>query len=210
MGLFTKKDEYNYFECFLNFARAASKSAKCLDETFNRFDVAIVPERVAEMHEIENDADNLKHEMMSRLAHEFIPPIELEDIAALGGELDNVIDAIEDVIRRIYMFDVRELRDEALEFTELIVRCCEVFEEVVTEFADFKKSKTIHERIIQVNTLESDGDRVHERALRRLFTEGADTRTLLVWMNLFESLESCLDAIENAADVIESVVMKNT
>ncbi|MEG1640453.1 MAG: DUF47 family protein [Ruthenibacterium sp.] len=210
MGLFNRDAEYDYFGGFLTCAHSASAAATYLNAALTGFDAAQVPRHMEAMHKIENDADSQKHEITNKLAHEFMTPIEREDISALSRELDNVVDAVEDVIRRIYMFNVTSLRAETLEFTSLIVACCLKMEKVVEEFRNFKKSKIIKDMIIEVNTLESEGDRLHAAALHRLFTEENDPKTLLVWMTLFEALEECLDTSENVADVIESVIMKNT
>ncbi|MEG2634336.1 MAG: DUF47 family protein, partial [Oscillospiraceae bacterium] len=180
MGL-KAKDEFNYFDCFLQIAQSATSSAHYLNDAFMNFDVTSVSSHVEAMHKIENDADTLKHELTRRLARDFITPIELEDIAALAQELDNIVDAIEDVMRRVYMFNVPTLRKEAIDFTDLIVRCCEAFEKVVCEFRNFKKSKTMSSYIIEVNTLESTGDKLHAESIRRLFTENAEPKTMLIW-----------------------------
>lgn len=210
MGILSRKKEYDYFGNFLCCAKSGVEAACYLQEAFQNFDVEKVPMHVERMHKIENDADMEKHEMIRNLAQEFITPIEREDIAALSQELDNIVDAIEDVMRRIYMFNVKSLRPEALEFSALIVDCCQAFEKLVEDFRCFKKSKTINEHIITVNTVENRGDRLHADSLRRLFTEESSTDEKLVWTTIFEALEACLDACENAADIIEGVVMKNT
>lgn len=210
MSFSSKKKDFDYFQCFIRVAKLANEAAAYLDEVFRNFKLEEIPEHVANMHKIENDADMEKHELTSHLAHEFVTPIEREDIAFLSQKLDNIVDTVEDVIRRIYMFNVTELRPEALEFTQLIAESCRMFEKVVTEFANFKKSKNIGEYIIEINTLENNGDRLHAASLRRLFTETSTSNERLVWMMIFESLEFSLDACENAADTIENIIMKNT
>lgn len=205
-----RKHNYDYFEGFCRSAAYATEAAAYLQKALTEFDTEKLPTYMDEMHRIENDADSCKHEMTEHLAHEFIPPIELEDISALAMEMDNIVDAIEDVMLHLYFYNVTSLREETVAFTNLIVRCCDIFSEVVQEFRNFKKSKTINASIILVNTLESEGDKLHAKAMRRLFTEDVDTRTLLVWSTMFESMEACVDACENAADIIEGVIMKNT
>jgi uncharacterized protein Yka (UPF0111/DUF47 family) len=121
-----------------------------------------------------------------------------------------VTDSIEDIMRRAYMFDIRELREGVLDFTELLIRCCKALEEAVREFRNFKTSKTIHDQLVAVNTLESAGDKLHAEYMRRLFQENASARTTLTWMTLYDGLENCLDACEDAADIIEGVIMKNS
>jgi uncharacterized protein Yka (UPF0111/DUF47 family) len=205
-----KKKEYNYFECFCEVGKIANEAASYLNQVMECFEVARIPEHVENMHKLENAADMIKHELTSHLAHEFITPIEREDISALSAELDNVVDTVEDVMRRIYMFNVKSLRPEAVEFTSLIARSCATFSKLLAEFPNFKKSKTINELIIEINTLENKGDKLHADSLRKLFGEPASADERLVWMMIFESLENSLDACENAADLIESIIMKNT
>lgn len=205
-----KKKDYNYFECFCEVGKLANDAASYLNQVMEHFDAAKIPEHVESMHKLENAADIKKHELTSCLAHEFITPIEREDISTLSQELDNVVDTVEDVMRRLYMFNVAALRPEAVEFTRLIARSCATFSRLLAEFPNFKKSKTIKDLIIEINTLENKGDKLHAESLRRLFTQPAAQDERLVWMMIFESLENSLDACENAADLIESIIMKNT
>ncbi len=202
--------EFNYFECFCEVAKIADDSASYLNQAILDFDVSRIPEHAENMHKLENAADIKKHELTKKLAHEFITPIEREDIATLSQQLDNIVDTVEDVMRRIYMFNVTALRPEAIEFSQLIARSCTMFSKLMDEFPNFKKSKTINDLIIEINTLENKGDKLHADSLRRLFLEPAAPDERLVWMMIFDSLESSLDACENAADLIESIIMKNT
>lgn len=206
----SKKKNSDYFGGFCLSAGYATRAAEFLHETLSSFSHEDFKKYVDEMHEIEHAADANMHEMMRFLAHEFMPPVEREDIVALAQELDNVVDAIDDIMRRIYMFDVSELRPGVLDFTDLIIRCCRTLEEAVTEFRNFKTSKTIHDKLVAVNTLESDGDALHSECIHRLFIEKVDARSTLIWMMLFDDFEMCLDACEDAAEVISSVIMKNS
>lgn len=206
----TKRNGYDYFNYFTDCARLASKLAERLDGSMRCFDPARVSDWVRDMHHIENEADNLKHDMIKRLSREFISPIEREDIVALAEKLDTSIDSVEDVMQSIYIHNVREIRSEATTFAELIVKCSQALLEATKEFKNFKKSRTVIEHVIEVNTIESDADRLFAQSMRRLFTEDADTRTLQVWSTIFNKLEACLDAFEDTADIIESIIMKNT
>ena len=210
MNFLRKKDEYDYFAGFSASAQAGSSAARYLLQTLQSYNSVNLLGHVEAMHKIENDADSQKHEMTKHLAHEFMTPIEREDIAALSQALDNVVDAVEDVMQRLYMFNVSVLRVEALGFASLIVKSCEAVEKLMQEFRHFKKSKQIHSFIIAVNTLESEGDKLHASAMRRLFTTSQDTGVQMVWMSLFEALEECMDACEDVANIVESVTMKNT
>lgn len=210
MNIFKHKEEFDYFGRFADCAKAASEEARYLCECLENFDKAKVPLHARNMQIIESRADGLKHEMTNRLAHEFMTPIEREDIAALSQSIDDIVDAVEEVIRRIYMYDVSSLRPEAVELAKLIVEGCALFEVVAAEFRNFKKSETIEKKIIEVNTIESRGDEVHAAAVRRLFTEKNSVEEKIVWLNIFEALEISLDTCEKAANIVENVITKNT
>lgn len=206
-----KKKDADYFEYFCISAQYASRAASYLDEILKGFNKeGFQKKQVDEMRDIEHAADANRHEMIERLAKEFIPPIEREDIVSLAQELDNVVDAIDELVQFMYMFDISDIRADALIFSELIIRCCDALLEAVTEFRRFRSSKILKEMLITVNTLESEGDVLYSESVRRLFLEKTDAKTTLVWMRLFDGFENCLDACEDAVDIIESVIMKNS
>lgn len=210
MGLFNKSKGFDYFAAFSKIANHALRAAEYLHESLANYDYENFRSYAEKMHVIENAADSDKHEIIEHLAHEFITPIEREDIVALAQALDTVMDAIDDVMRRVYMFDVREIRPETFEFTKLIIDTCKSLEKTVAEFKNFKTSDIITKLIIDVNTEENKGDVLHFEYLHKLFREEYDSKMTIAWMELFETLENCFDACEDAADIIESVIMKNT
>ena len=206
-----RRKDYDYFQFFIEIAEAANKAADFLSQAFQQFDVQKVPAWVEQMHKIENDADMMKHEMLTNLAHEFITPIEREDIVALAQQLDNVVDAIDDVMQRMYMYNVQDIKSSAIEFANQIVKATRGLLLVAKEFKSFKKSKEIKNHCISVNTVESDGDKMFAGYMRDMYTQqSADLRDVIVWTTVFEGMENCLDAAEDAVDIVESVIMKNT
>lgn len=205
-----RNKDFDYFQCFVECSKLALDAAVYLDEMLKEFDPKKLEENVKHMHRIENDADEKKHEMLKFLSHEFMTAIEREDIVALSQQLDNVVDSIEEVAQRLYMFDIQSIRADTGGLTSMIVECCKALLTVTEEFAHFRKSRTIKEKIIKVNSIESEGDVMHAQSMRKLFTDGTELREITVWMVVYECLEGCLDACEDAADIIESVIMKNT
>ena len=204
-----KQDDY-YFDNFMKCAEYSCKAAYLLKEILTEFQPEEISKKMEEIHEIERQADTQRYEITDKLAKAFITPIEREDIVSLSVKLDDVVDAIEDVMRRIYMFDVKEIRPEVLEFTKLIVEASKGLKATLTEFRNFKSSKIIKEQIVAVNTVESKGDYLHTKIYHKLFSDGTDTRDIIIWTNIFDELEDCLDACEEAVDVVELVIMKNS
>jgi uncharacterized protein Yka (UPF0111/DUF47 family) len=204
------KKKFDYFNYFKDISDIICEAAQHLYKTLHSFNSDNLKENLNIMHEIEHKADCSKHEMMKFLVHEFITPIEREDIVSLAQCLDSVVDTIEDVLLRIYMFNVSDIRRDALSFSDIVVKCTEELNYVLSEFKNFKNSDKIKEAIVSVNDYESNGDSLLVNGIRELSDTGVSDREFFIWTDVLEHLEECLDSCEDAADIIEEVIMKNS
>ena len=206
----SKKNDQYYFDNFIACTNSACQAARMLEENLNDFHVDTLQAKLDALHEIEHGADQKKHEMMGVLVKAFITPIEREDIILLSQGIDEVTDKIEDVLIRVYINNVRTIRQDAVEFSKVIIRCCETLKKMMEEFADFKKSKEIYQSIVDINGLEEEGVRLFIQFMRRLHLELTDPIEIFAWREIFMYLEKCCDACEHVADAVESVIMKNS
>lgn len=206
----SRKNDYNYFDAFSNLSKYSYKLAVSLNDTLSKFDSNKITEKVKEAHEIEHSADLAKHDVMNRLVKEFLPPIEREDITALTQEIDDVTDSIEDVLIFIDMYNIKTIRPEILKFTDLLVKCTKAMDEALEEFKNFKNSKKLREKIIEINRLEEVGDALYVDSTRNLFHTSKDPIELMCWSEILHRLEKCSDNCEDVANIIESIVMKNS
>lgn len=205
-----RKQSFNYFEAFVKLSEYSLSSAEILHNTLLNFEPDKLSQRVKEMHEIEHSADLAKHVIINNLVKEFLPPIEREDIISLSQEIDDVTDSVEDVLLFISMFNIKALRPEVLRFTELISICCKSMYDALVEFQNFKNSKTLHEKIIEINRLEEEGDGLYFDMMQNLFASSNDPIELMTWSEIIHRLERCCDNCEDVADIIEQIVMKNS
>ena len=205
-----KKDNNYYFDVFAKGISLANDAATLLKKSLENFDVANIEALHNEMHAIEHSADIVKHEMMERLMKEFLPPIEREDIVELAHTIDEVTDMIDDVMLRIYMYNVTEIRSDAKEFADLIVHSCAALKDIVQELPNYKKSTALIPKIVEVNSQEEKGDRLHAEAMHRLYTEEKEPVNILVWTNIYDRLEKCCDSFEKVVDTVELIIMKNS
>lgn len=136
--------------------------------------------------------------------------IDSGDLFQLAQEVDDVTDALEEVLNSIHMYNVTRLRAETVPFAETVVKCVETLKSVTGEFCNFRKSTTLRGYIIEVNRLEEVGDQQYTDAMHRLFRDTSNGAELLIWKDIFGTLEDCCDECEHVADVVESVIMKNT
>ncbi len=205
-----KNKEFNYFDEFINLADFCCQSAQMLHQVLSNYNPLEIEAHMLKLHEIEHSADQSMHNIMNKLMREFITPIEREDIISLVQNIDDVTDAIEDVIMRMYMFNIQKIRAEALEFTELIVKCTQALKTATEDFSNFRKSKTVKDNIIEVNHLEDIGDKMYTVAVRNLYISSKDAIEILSWTQIFNKLENCFDECEDVANLMESIIMKNT
>ena len=205
-----KKQDAYYFNTFTACAEDACRAAHLLKNVLEDFKPEELEAQLDRLHEIEHSADEKKHDIMDHLAKEFIPPIEREDIVSLSQNIDNVTDKVEDILLRVYMNNVSQIGEDALAMMDVVVQCCEAVRELLQEFADFRRSRNLKKVIIRINDLEEAEDRLFMTSMRKLYTGSKDPIHIIAWREIYIYLERCADACEHVADVVESIVMKNT
>jgi len=205
------KKQNRYYEIFVEMCTHSYNAAVLLREILSDFDPEKLSDNMEKMHEIEHAGDDVRHEMTRMLAKEFITVIDREDIMAMGETIDTVTDKIEDVLQKMYMYNVKAGREDALVIADTLIKTTETLRDALEEFKNFKKSKIIQEKIIEINRLEEVGDSMYIEATRNVFTDESLTPLeAFAWTHIYHYMEDVFDACEDAADVIEGVVMKNT
>ncbi len=199
-----------YFDDLITMVNFSVRAAEYLQTVLEDFKSDTLQQRREAMHEIEHAEDEVKHGMMKRLAKEFVTPIDREDIIRLANELDDVTDKIDDILIRMYMYNVTEIRPAAKTFAEVISQCCKALQVAMVEFPNFHKSTTLKQAIIDVNSMEEEGDVIYIDAVRKLYKKGCDPIEVSVWSDLFDRLEDCCDTCEHVAELMELIVMKNS
>jgi len=204
-----KKDNY-YFDTFVELVNYSCKAADLLNEIVNNYDASKLKAKMTEMHTIEHTADVERHKMMEKLLKEFITPIDREDIMAMADSIDTVTDCIEDVLLRMYMYNIVEVTEYAQKLTEIIAKCCYLLKEAFIELPNFRKSKKLHDLIVEINQLEESGDALYTEAIRDLYLSSKPYKDIVAWDNTYHYLEKCCDTCEDVSEVIENIIMKNT
>ncbi len=206
--LFHKDREENYFDMFKVLSGIACQAAQKMDALIN--DYTNITVKCREIEDLEHSADQQVSKIYHQLNHSFITPIDREDIFLVAKKLDQVTDQIDSAAQRFLMYDVENTTEEAKIFSQLIIKCCGFLNGVVEELKHFKKAERINEGIKIVNELEHDGDIHYHAAVMKLFREKHDTLYVLKWKEMYQEMERILDACEDVANNILSVVMKNS
>ena len=201
----------NYFQMILEQAEFCKQAAEAFNIYISDFDPEKLRDQTKQMHEIEHTADMATHEISIKLDKEFIAPIDREDILSLTQCIDDVIDTIEDVFTKLYIYNVTSLRKEIIEYGQLILDGTSKLCEICEEFENFKKSNQLDKLAVELNTIEEDGDRIYFLGIRRLFTQSNVTlEEQLKWKSIIEALDNCLDCCEKASDMMQRIILKNT
>ena len=156
-----KKEEYNYFDEFVKNSKYIVESAEILKETIQNYSVEKLEENIAKVHKLENDADKTLHNMRAFLIKDFLPPIDREDIVLIGHRLDDIEDFIDEILINFNILNITSVREEALEFSELLIECANSVRDALENFENFKKADIVKEKAIAINVLEEKADRMY-------------------------------------------------
>ena len=202
--------KYDYFSAFESLSELAVDEADLLIKAIEDFSTAdALKETMEKAHAIEHKGDDINHDIRN-VATDFITPIDREDIIGLAQALDTIIDELEEVIQRFYMYDVHFMHKDALEFAQLLKKECKARNKAMEDFRNFKKSKKCKSLIIEVNTYEEEADQLLMHVIRDLHTTDCEnTMRVMVWSRIFEHMENCADSTEHAADCMSTILLKN-
>ena len=155
-----KKHKFDYFEAFCAQADIARRESQALLDVVENFkaDSDWLRSRMEDIHAIENEGDDVAHEIMEHLATEFLPPIDREDVTELTMLLDDVTDELEEVVQHIYMYDFKELHPAVLPTARVIDAAVGALCEATKAFNEFKKPKKLEKLLVAVHDRESEGD----------------------------------------------------
>jgi uncharacterized protein len=163
---------------------------------------------VDQIKRLEHQADQVTHEVVTRLDRVFITPLDREDIHLLASRLDDVIDLIDGTARRLLIFHAGDAPEGALVIAEVIGRAVEQLQ-VAVQSLEVNKGGTVLQACVQVKRLEEEGDSLYHEWLGRLFEGEPDPLTVIKWKEIYDNLEKTLDTIEDAGNVLESISIKH-
>ena len=155
---------------------------------------------------IEVSCDELGDSITQKLNSTFITPIDREDIYLLVTELDDVIDMINDLARRLDIYSVTTPRPDGAELASLLGKATV---EIERAFAMLAQHEALGEHTGTISLLEKRADALYSEAIRRLFREEKDPLEVIKWMSIYEELENSIDRCKDVAEALEAVVVKN-
>ncbi|HET9780265.1 MAG TPA: DUF47 family protein [Candidatus Dormibacteraeota bacterium] len=159
------------------------------------------------LRDLEHRCDNVALDLYNLTNRTFTTPMEPEDILALTRSLDTVVDLAEEISDKIDLYRVTEMSDEAKAIGECLAKAGIELERAA---GSLDKPRDLSPILQEIHRLENEGDRISRGALKRLFHENHRTsEDLIKWKDLYDMLEAAMDECETAAEIIETITIKN-
>ena len=205
-----KKEEFNYFDEFAKSAKLATEAIGELKNYILNFNKENSEEEMKKIHEIENKADKNLHELKNYLLRDFLPPIDREDILEIANKIDDFIDDIDEIVIDLNIYNISEITSEIKELITLLESATKILYDLIIEFKNFKKIQEIKQKVVEVNKIEEQADKIYEKAIKQLYKEETNAIQIMKLSNIYEIIENCFDTCENVADLIDDVLLKNS
>ena len=195
-------------EFFVLFARASANAveiSRLLVELLNRF-----PEDgaqlIAQIKEHEHRGDQLTRDVVNLLNRTFVTPFDRDDIYRLAAAIDDVCDNVDEAADDLGSYGAQRVPPKAVGQADVILRSAVKLDEAVQRLEGFKDSSG---ELAALRELEDEGDILVRDGVAELFRSGGDPISVIRWKDIHERLEEAVDACENAADVLEAILVKN-
>jgi uncharacterized protein Yka (UPF0111/DUF47 family) len=194
-----------YFELFERAGQNIERAADLLDEMLSNY-----PDSKAlaqDITECEHEGDRITHEIIDRLNHTYVTPIDREDILSLCSALDDIVDYTEEVADYLGLYRIEAPMDQAIRLAGVLKAAAHQISRAMPQLRGFRDLSSY---TVEINRLENEGDAITREAMASLFHTGIDPMVVIRWKDLFEKLEDAIDSTEHVAYILEGIVIKNS
>jgi predicted phosphate transport protein (TIGR00153 family) len=205
---FTPKDK-KFFPLFEKAAANATATSKVLVELVNTASLEKRKELFREIERLEHVGDNITHETFNELSATFITPFDREDINNLVSAVDDIVDYIHGASKRMELYKVEEMTPAIIKLSELILKGAEELEVAIDELRNLKNISKIKEATVRINSIENHADDIFDMAIAKLFEEEKNAVEVIKMKDVLSMLETATDKCEVAANVINTILIKN-
>ncbi|MEJ5962084.1 DUF47 domain-containing protein [Pedobacter immunditicola] len=205
---FTPKDK-KFQPLFEQAANNTLKISEALLIALNTSDLEKRKEHIKEIGRLEHVGDEITHSIFLELSKNFITPFDREDIHSLASAVDDIADYIHASATNIELYNIVKIGDSMIKLAELLVEMCTDLEKAIKELRSFKNIRVIADACVRINSGENKADYICNLAIARLFEFETNAIELIKQKEVLQTLELATDKCEDAANVLESILVKN-
>jgi uncharacterized protein len=197
------KDDTELLSLFEESGRNVERASCLLRDLFAEYPER--PEIAAEVLDCEHEGDRIAHEILSRLAERGVCDLDPADVHALAGALDDIVDHAEEAADQLGLYGVEAPMEQAQQMTVVLVATADL---VATSLRELRAGEDVADALREIHRLENKADRIVRAAVASLFAAGIDPMMVIRWKDIFDTLESAVDACETVANVLEGITLK--
>ena len=207
MKIFMPKDRV-FYSLFEEVAGNVQKMGNTLKQVVSEPDFDKRAAIISKVEDLEHVNDELTHRIFTELGRNFITPFDREDIHYLASALDDICDYIYATAKKINFYKVNPNDNGIQKLADLIEQGCEHIHNAVFELRNRRNMRQLTEALVKVNSIENQADDVFDMSIDRLFEIEQDAKEVIKKREIYQVMEIVTDKCEDAANVIESIIIK--
>jgi len=199
-----------FFDLFSEDTANLLAQAKVFHHMFQLTDPEQITACIAQIRDFEQKGDDITHQIFMELSENFITPFDREDIHALTTSIDDIADYINGCATKIQLYNVKEFSKTMVLMSEVLLKQVTEIDSAIKDMRNMKNVQRVRESIVKINSLENQADDLFDESIARLFAEASDPLELIKTKEVLSSLETATDKCEDVANVLESILVKNS
>jgi uncharacterized protein len=207
LKIFLPKDRI-FYQLFESVAEELVKMGDKLKDVVSEPDFDKRGKLIKDLEDMEHVNDDLTHRIFTELGKNFITPFDREDIHYLASALDDIADYIYASAKKINFYRVNPDDIGIQKFADLIPLGCLHIQKAIGELRNMKNMRKITDALVAINSIENQGDDIFDMSIERLFANEPDAKEVIKKREIYQVMEIVTDKCEDAANVIESIIVK--
>lgn len=197
--------EESFFDLFDQMGQKVQQGAQELLELLENY--TEVERRVGRILDIEHEGDELTHEVLKRLNTTFVTPLDGDDIHRLASNLDHVLDHIEAAADYLQLHKIETPLPEVAKLAGTLAKSAQVTAQALP---NLRKMNNLENYWVEINRLENEGDRMFRRMISDLYSGDFKAMDVLRWQDIIEEIEAAIDRLEDVANTVEAIYLKQS
>ena len=207
MKIFMPKDKV-FYTLFEEVAATVHQMGKLLKVVVWEPDFDKRAAIISKLEDFEHINDDFTHKIFTELGRNFITPFDREDIHHLASSLDDIADYIYASAKKINFYKVNPNDQGIQKMADLIDQSTEQIKNAVHELRNMTNMRKITDALVKVNSIENQADDIFDLSIDRLFETEPDAKEVIKKREIYQVMEIVTDKCEDAANVIESIIIK--
>ena len=207
MKIFMPKDKV-FYSLFEQVAHTVARMGKVMKQVVTEPDFDKRAALISQIEDREHVNDDFTHKIFTELGRNFITPFDREDIHYLASALDDIADYIFASAKKINFYKVNPNDQGIQKMADLIDQGCEQIKNAVLQLRDMRDMRQITDALVKVNSIENQADDIFDMSIERLFAMEPDAKEVIKKREIYQVMEIVTDKCEDAANVIESIIVK--